>query len=62
MVIQELMDYDIQPKRSQNRYMSITNTPGLTFNLAEMARKAGYIFGNGNGRHIGDIKQSFTTA
>ena len=62
MVIQELMDYDIKPKRFQNRYMSITNTPGLTFNLAEMAREAGYVFGNGNGGHIGDIKHSFTSA
>ena len=62
MVIQELMDYDIQPKRFQNRYMSITNTPGLTFNPAEMAREAGYVFGNGNGGHVGDIKHSFTSA
>ena len=62
MVIQELMDYDIQPKRFQNRYMSITNTLGLTFNPAKMAREAGYVFGNGNGGHIGDIKHSFTSA
>lgn len=30
--------------------------------LAEMPQKAGYVFGNGNGGHIGDIKHSFTSA
>jgi len=27
-----------------------------------MARKAGYVFGNGNGGHISDIKHSLTSA
>jgi integrase len=30
--------------------------------LSEMAREASYVFGNGNGGHIGDIKHSFTSA
>jgi integrase len=30
--------------------------------LAEMPQKSGYVFGNGNGGHIGDIKHSFTSA
>jgi len=30
--------------------------------LSEMPQKSGYVFGNGNGGHIGDIKHSFTSA
>jgi len=30
--------------------------------LAEMPEKSGYVFGNGGGGHIGDIKHSFTSA
>jgi len=30
--------------------------------LSEMAREASYVFGNGNGGDIGDIKHSFTSA
>jgi integrase len=30
--------------------------------LMEMPEKMGYVFGNGNGSHIGDIKHSFTSA
>ncbi|MDI6753529.1 MAG: hypothetical protein QME78_03950 [Thermodesulfobacteriota bacterium] len=31
-------------------------------NLSEIPQKSGYVFGNGNGGHIGDIKHSFTSA
>jgi len=30
--------------------------------LSEMPQKSGYVFGNGNGGHIGNIKHSFTSA
>jgi integrase len=30
--------------------------------LSEMPEKTGYVFGNGNGGHVGDIKHSFTSA
>jgi integrase len=30
--------------------------------LAQMPQKSGYVFGNGNGGHIGDMKHSFTSA
>ena len=30
--------------------------------LSEMPEKSGYVFGNGNGGHVGDIKHSFTSA
>jgi len=30
--------------------------------LSERPEKSGYVFGNGNGGHVGDIKRSFHTA
>ena len=30
--------------------------------LSDMPQKSGYVFGNGNGGHIGDIKRNFHTA
>jgi hypothetical protein len=30
--------------------------------LSEMSQKSGYVFGNGNGGHVRDIKHSFTSA
>jgi len=47
-------------KNSTMRVLPINDT--LCRTLMEMPEKSGYVFGNGNGGHIGNIKHSFTSA
>jgi hypothetical protein len=46
-------------KNNTSRVVPINET--LYRILAEMPQKSGYVFGNGNGGHVGDIKDSFTS-
>jgi len=59
--------------RLESRFIKLPNTKNNTSRvvpingtlyrfLAEMQQKSGYVFGNGNGGQIGDIKHSFTSA
>jgi integrase len=47
-------------KNNTSRVVPINDT--LYKILSEIPQKSGYVFGNGNGGHIGDIKRSFHTA
>jgi integrase len=47
-------------KNNTSRVVPINDT--LHRILSEMPQKSGYVFGNGNGGHVGDIKHSFTSA
>ena len=47
-------------KNNTSRVVPINDT--LYRILSEMPQKTGYVFGNGNGGHIGDIMHSFTSA
>ncbi len=47
-------------KNNTSRVVPINET--LHRILSEKPEKVGYVFGNGNGGHVGDIKHSFTSA
>jgi hypothetical protein len=47
-------------KNNTSRVVPINET--LYIILSEMPEKTGYVFGNGNAGHVGDIKHSFTSA
>ncbi len=48
---------------SSGKVIFFINVPYLIHRiLSEMPQKSGYVFGNGEGGHIGDVKHSFTSA
>ncbi len=52
----------ILPLTKNNTVRVLPTNDTLHRILSEMPQKSGYVFGNGNGGHVGDIKHSFTSA